>query len=60
MAAKKYVKMYRYMFIYRFIIHLMLIHATTGLVDGDKLNFDQSFLQFTVKKKMYMRRVNVK
>ena len=24
-----------------------------GLVDGDKLNFDQSFLQFNVKKEIY-------
>ena len=27
-----------------------------GLVDGDKLNFDQFFLQFNAQKK-YMRRV---
>ena len=27
-----------------------------GLVDGGKLNFDQSFLQFNMKKN-YMRRV---
>ena len=28
-----------------------------GVVDGGELNFDQSFLQFNVKKKIYMRRV---
>ena len=26
-----------------------------GLVDGGKLCFDQSFLQFNVKKKMYVK-----
>ena len=26
-----------------------------GLVDGAKLNFDQSFLQFNVKKKLYAK-----
>ena len=28
-----------------------------GLVDGDELNFNQSFLKFNVKKKKYRRRV---
>ena len=28
-----------------------------GVVDGGEWNFDQSFLQFNVKKKIYMRRV---
>ena len=27
-----------------------------GLVNGGELNFDQSFLQFNVKKKVYSRR----
>ena len=26
-----------------------------GLVDGGELNFDQSFLQFNVKKKIYTK-----
>ena len=26
-----------------------------GLVDGGELNFDQSFLQFNVKKKIYAK-----
>ena len=26
-----------------------------GLVDGGELNFDQSFLQFDVKKKLYAK-----
>ena len=26
-----------------------------GLVDGDEFNFDQSFLQFNVKKKIYVK-----
>ena len=26
-----------------------------GLVDGAKLNFDKSFLQFNVKKKLYAK-----
>ena len=65
MVANKYIKnlfkvIYRYMFILRFITYLMLIHAMTGLVDRYKLNFDQSFLQFTVKKKIYTQRGIVK
>ena len=28
-----------------------------GLLDGGELNFDQSFMQFNVKKKKYRRRV---
>ena len=27
-----------------------------GLVDGSELNFDQSFLQFNVRKKLYAKR----
>ena len=39
----------------RFIIYLMVIHAwlDIGLVDRGELNFDQFFLQFNVKKKIY-------
>ena len=38
--------------------HLLMLEAEIKLVLGGKLNFDQPFLQFNVKK--YMRRVTLK
>ena len=53
MAAKKYIK-HLFKVIDRFIIYLML-ELDTGLVDVGEFNFDQSFLQFNVKKKLYAK-----
>ena len=57
MAAKKYVK-HLFKMTDRFMNYLMLIcmlELDIGLIDGVKLNFDQSFLQFNVKKKLYAK-----
>ena len=32
-----------------------MLELDIGLVDGAKLSFDQSFLQFDVKKKLYAK-----
>ena len=32
-----------------------MLELELGLVDGGELNFDQSFLQFNVKKKIYAK-----
>lgn len=36
-----------------------MLEPETGIIVGDKLNFDQSFMQFSVKKE-YMRKVTLK
>ena len=51
MAAKNYFK-HLFKVIDKFIIYLMPIHAWTW--DCGELNFDKSFLQFNVKKKIYV------
>ena len=61
LAASKYVK-HLFKVIDRYIIYLMLIlvllimrELDVGLVDGVELNFDQSYQQFNIKKKMYAK-----